>query len=154
MLLEHIFIGEILKNAWLQHKHIEVLRPQTDDAGYDVVLGCEGIYRHVQLKTKGISAKACSINLNQSLSTPDKSGCVIWIVFNPETIELGPFLWFGGSPGDPLPDISLLPVAKHTKGDSEGVKRERPNIRRVSQTLFESLPTIDLVMSRLFGLSM
>lgn len=31
-------------------------------------------------------------------------------------MELGPFFWFGGPPGQPLPDIAGFKVGKHTKG--------------------------------------
>jgi len=151
MLLEHLFIGDILKTAWKNDRHVEVLKPQTDDAGYDIVLGCEGVYRHIQLKTKKSTAKARSINLNIALATPDKSGCVIWIVFDEDTIDLTHFLWFGNAPGNPLPEIENMQVAKHNKGDSKGVKKERPNIRVVKQSMFEALPDIDAVISRLFG---
>lgn len=39
MLLEHLFVGELLKLLWLSGIHdIEVLKPQVDDAGYDLNL--------------------------------------------------------------------------------------------------------------------
>ncbi|HEX6372902.1 MAG TPA: hypothetical protein VF006_28525 [Longimicrobium sp.] len=34
------------------------------------------------------------------------SGCVVWIWFDPDTLALGPFYWFGGAAGEPLPDIA------------------------------------------------
>jgi len=38
-LLEHIFVGQVMRNLWLRGiRDFEVLRPVTDAAGYDVVL--------------------------------------------------------------------------------------------------------------------
>ena len=151
MLIEHVFVSEVMKYAWYHDEHIEVLKPQTDDAGYDLVLGCKGIYRHVQLKTKSKDATARSVNLNIALASPDKSGCIIWIVFDPDTIELGPYLWFGDLPGQPISNTDDLPVAKHNKANAQGQKLERPNIRKVKQSLFTPLENIDGVMHKLFG---
>jgi hypothetical protein len=78
-------------------------------------------------------------------------GCVVVLVFNPETLELGPFLWFGGSPGQRLPDLDNYPIAKHTKGDSRGVKLPRKNLRVVPIAAFERASTIAEVAERLFG---
>jgi hypothetical protein len=72
--------------------------------------------------------------------------------FDQETLELGPFYWFGGEPGKPLPDITDKTVAKHTKGNKEGVKLERPNLRVLSKADFTKLTIIDEVVFRLFGI--
>ena len=38
-LLEHLFAGEIMKRLWLRGDwRLEVLKPQVDDSGYDLVL--------------------------------------------------------------------------------------------------------------------
>jgi hypothetical protein len=61
------------------------------------------------------------------------------------------FLWFGGKPGEPLPDISVMKVAKHTKGTSEGVKNERPNHRIIKRNQFVSLSNLDALLFELLG---
>jgi hypothetical protein len=53
------------------------------------------------------------------------SGCVIWIIFDQMTVELGPHLWFGGEPGKPLPALGER-VGKHSKGDGNGHKAQGP----------------------------
>lgn len=45
---------------------------------------------------------------------------------------------FGGAPGEALPDISDLKVAKDTKGNAEGLKIERPNHRIVPRGKLKS----------------
>lgn len=78
------------------------------------------------------------------------SGCAIWIIVTPELV-LQSFLWFGSAPGEPLPDISGMRAAKHTKGNAEGIKAERPNHRVVPRSRFEIVPSLDAVLERLFG---
>jgi hypothetical protein len=51
-LLEHLFIGELVQELWKQgRRDIEILRGEIDFAGYDLVLECNGVLRHVQLKS-------------------------------------------------------------------------------------------------------
>ncbi len=79
------------------------------------------------------------------------SGCVAWLVFDPDTLALGPFFWYGGEPGERLPDISSLPVATHTKGNALGVKAARPNVRVVTLSKFKKLNSIAELVEQLFG---
>jgi hypothetical protein len=57
----------------------------------------------------------------------------------------------GGGPRQPLPDLSGFPVATHTKGNAEGVKAERPNIRVIPQRAFTELATTAELSDWLFG---
>lgn len=93
------------------------------------------------MKASAIGATAKSQKVNIALATKP-SGCVVWVMFDPATMSLGPFLWFGDAPGMLLPDISDFPVAKHTKANAEGEKAERPNIRVISKIKFSKLPTM------------
>ena len=110
-----------------------------------------GIIRHIQLKASYRGASTSSQKVQLSLGSK-QSGCVIWMQFDPDTLDLGPFLWFGGEPGLPLEDISGKQVAKHTKGNAEGVKLERPNLRVLKKGDFKMFVTIEDVVSRLFGI--
>ena len=66
-------------------------------------------------------------------------------------MALGPFLLFAGEPGERLPDMSTLKVAKHSKGDANGVKKDRPNLRVVPKARFKSVATIEELYRALFG---
>ena len=150
-LLEHLFIGEVLRYLWCQGvATAEFLRPEVDSGGYDLVIECNRIIRHIQLKSSFRGAKTARQNVNIRLDEKP-SGCVVWVVFDETTLELGPFLWYGGRPGEPIPDIQSLPVAKHTKGNALGVKAERPNMRVLKRGLFEAVTTLPELVSRLFG---
>jgi hypothetical protein len=76
---------------------------------------------------------------------------VIWISLNKNTLELGPFMWFGGSPGEPLPDISIYPNPRRTTRNSEGVRPPRNNHHELPPRAFTKLKTLDEVVVRLFG---
>ncbi len=148
--LEHLFVGDLLRCLWRQGcRDIEILQPEVDSAGYDVVIEANGTMRHVQLKASYRGARTSRQKVNIGLAKKP-GGCVIWIQFNPVNLDLGPFLWFGGSPGEPLPPLGDR-VGRHSKGDSSGRKAERPNIRLLNKGQFSELKTMEEVSSALFG---
>jgi hypothetical protein len=148
--VEHVFVGDALRRLWqLGVKDVEVLRSEFDAGGYDIVMSQHKIVRHIQFKTVMVDGKAAHTKVSLKL-TDKPSGCVIWMVVTPE-LGLDSYLWFGGAPGEPLPDIRQMKVAKHTKGNAEGTKTERPNHRLVPRSHFERLDTLDAVLDRLFG---
>ena len=60
-LVEHVFLSEVLQEVWYSFgKTVEVLRSEVDASGYDLVFECNGILRHVQLKTSKSDAKTAS----------------------------------------------------------------------------------------------
>lgn len=149
-LIEHLFIGELLKISWFEGDcDLEVAKPEVDNSGYDVILEAKSIVRHVQLKASYLGAKTSSQKLNIKLGEKP-SGCILWIQFDEDTLELGPFFYFGNDAGEPLLGIDDLAVAKHTKANSEGEKAERPNIRVVKKAYFEKIDSIHHVYERLF----
>ena len=151
MLLEHLFAGEVMRNVWLSGtKRMEVLKPQVDDGGYDLVLEAGSVVRHIQLKATFRGSTVRRFNIHKALASKP-SGCVICMQFEPSTLELGPFYWSGGLPGSPLPKLDGLATAKHTKGDSTGLKAERPNICVLPLSKFEHVPSIGGVVEKLFG---
>ena len=151
MLIEHLLIGEIMRHLWLRDApDLDVLKPQTDESGYDLALDSNDVLRHVQLKSSSRDAKTASVNVNLKLARKP-SGCVVWVLFDPKDIVLGPFLWFGGAPGEPLPRLFSFKTARHTKGNAQGVKLPRANIRVIPRARFERLANVDALVRRLFG---
>lgn len=147
--LEHLFVGDLFRCFWRKGmRKVELLRAEVDRGGYDLVLEYEGLIRHVQLKSSYNRATTSSQKININLSSKP-SGCVIWIKFCPDTMELGPFLWFGNKAGEPLPSLGEK-VAKHNKANSAGHKAERPNLRVLNKGSFLELKTIDDVVNYLF----
>lgn len=148
--LEHLLLGELLSHFWLAGMHAEVLKPNVDDGGYDVVIEANGITRHIQFKASYSGAKTARQKVHLELGKKP-SGCVIWMIFNPKTLAFESFRWFGGPPGEPLPNIEGFEVAKHTKGDASGTKKHRPQVRVVPRGKFEVVETIPDLVDRLFG---
>ncbi len=151
-LLEHLLAGELMRHCWLKKlPPVEMMKPQVDRGGYDLVLESNAIIRHVQLKGSFDGAATASVNVNVALAEKP-SGCVIWTLFDRDTLHFVRFLWFGGTPGEKLPDLMPFKTAKHAKGNAQGFKAERPNIRTVPRSAFTSLTSVDEVVSHLFGM--
>jgi hypothetical protein len=155
-LVEHVFIAEILQEVWYRHgKTTEVLRSEVDASGFDLVLECQNIMRHVQLKTSGINSKTTTQKVNIALAQK-ASGCVIWLLRHEDSVTHRmnlKYLFFGARPGEPLPSLDGFKVGKHTKVSKAGIKGERPFIRVVPKRHFELLPSITELVQRLFGLA-
>lgn len=150
-LVEHIFVGEILRHLWRAGVHeVDVLRAETDAGGYDIVIEVGSVARHIQLKSSTRGSTTSKQKVNVSLGSK-RSGCVVWVTFESSSMELGPFLWFGGRPGKPLPDITSFPIARHTKGNAKGEKTERRNIRVINKGKFTKVTSISGVVEKLFG---
>jgi hypothetical protein len=133
-LIEHLFIGELLKISWQRHDcSLEIAVPEVDK-GYDVIAETDGVLRHIQLKTAQVSSTTSNWKISMNLAKKP-CGCLILIYFD-EKLKLGPFYFFGGKAGERLPDVSGCKIARHSKGDKEGYKAERANIRALQKGQF------------------
>ena len=75
-LVEYLFLAELLQDGWLRRRQrVDVLRADVDGAGYDVVLQCQGIMRHVQLKST-VEGGATRMQKVHSALAQQTSGCV------------------------------------------------------------------------------
>lgn len=153
-LAEHVFVSEILQESYYgSGMTVEVLRSEIDASGYDLVLECNRVMRHVQLKTSKSDGRAAGQKVHISLGGKP-SGCVVWIIReeDPELRRMRlSYRFFGGAPGEPLPSLSPFKVAKHTKGNSAGEKKERPAIRVVPKSRFRAIGTTEELVRVLFG---
>lgn len=154
-LVEHVFVSEVLQEVWYYFGDtVEVLRSEVDSSGYDVVFECNGILRHVQLKTSKPDAKTSGQKVNIALANKP-GGCIVWLVRHEDRqicrVRLS-YLFFGGEPGQPLPPLEGFKVAKHTKANSDGVKTERTAVRVVPKSRFVPIPSTRELVERLFGL--
>ena len=144
--LEHLFVGKLLQTLWCKGVHdVEVLRSEVDDCGYDLVIECQGVLRHVQLKSSHREGKASRQTINSKISGKS-GGCVVWMLFDAKTLELGPFRWLEGQP-------SQLgnKIGRHAKANSKGIKTSRPNTRVVTKKAFSRIADMDGLVHQLFG---
>jgi hypothetical protein len=128
-IVEHVFVGEALRTLWRRGvRDVEVLRSEFDTHGYDLVLARGRIVRHIQFKT-GTSKKPGDISV--SLALADKpSGCVLWIRVLPD-LDMKPFFWFGGEPGEPLPSIEAYEQPRRPTHNKDGERPLRKNHRLI-----------------------
>ncbi len=150
-LIEHLFVGELLKLSWTAKEFsLEISKPEVDYSGYDLVAESRGVIRHIQLKTAFVGSSTSKQNVNISLARKP-SGCVVWIYFSDESLKLGPFLFFGGAPAEPLPLLDGMKTARHTKGNAEGFKSERPNLKVIPKNQFKQFDSVEPIFEALFG---
>ncbi|WP_252274007.1 hypothetical protein [Pseudomonas subflava] len=150
-LIEHLLIAELLKCSWqLKDYSLEVSKPEVDRSGYDLIAEANGYIRHIQLKASFTGSVTSQQKIHVSLAKKP-SGCVVLVYFDKDTLELGPFLYYGAAPGQPLPSLESFKVARHTKGNAEGVKAERPNLRVLNKRHFTRFEDIQGLYSQLFG---
>lgn len=152
-LLEHVVLAELAQEAWFgRGQLIDILHSAVDAFGHDVVLECGSIIRHVQFKARRLDAKTSTYKVNTRLAERP-SGCVIWLGWSlrpaQNRVDIQ-YRWFGGLPGETLPSLGDF-VAKHAKANAEGVKLERPGIRRVNLGRFVRLRDAGELLDRLFG---
>jgi hypothetical protein len=148
--LGHIFLGQLLAFMWRTGgRDIEVLKSEVDRGGYDVVLESNGIIRHIQLKSSFRGSKVREVDVSTKLLRKP-GGCILWLEFDRKNLAIDRYYWFGGKAGTALPDLGPR-VARHSKGNSEGEKNDRPIHRVLTRGRFEALANISEVVEKLFG---
>jgi hypothetical protein len=149
-ILEHLFLGELLQTLWnARCRRIELLRAEVDAAGYDLLIECEGVARHVQLKSSHRRSKTRRVSVNDGIEGKP-SGCVIWIKFDEETMKLGPYLWFGGPPNKKMPSLGDR-IGQHTRRNIRKERSQRPRTRVLTKGSFTQLADMKAVVRQLFG---
>jgi hypothetical protein len=148
-IVEHMFVGEALRWLWVHRKadlaSVEVLRSEFDAGGYDLVMTCGQTVRYIQLKTTLVGGKAASIKVCLKLMNRPK-GCIIWVFITPK-LEIKEYRWFESKQ---FLEIKARP-AKHTKGNAQGKKAEKPQQRTISRGAFDEPCKLPDLMEKLFG---
>jgi len=147
--IEHVFISEILQECWfVREQPIEILRSEVDAFGYDLVLECNGLIRHVQLKATQTGQSTRKQTINRYLEQK-VGGCVVWIVFNHRADESRvrlDYLYFGGRrPRDRMPTLGDTPALNPRS------KTPRKNSRVLDVRQFDAIPTTGELLNRMFG---
>lgn len=153
-LVEYLFLSELLLDGWLRRRQqVDVLRADVDGAGYDLVAECQGVMRHVQLKSSVTGGRASAQNVNLGLAA-QPSGCVVWLVIEPgdanRLVRLS-YRVLGGGPGAPLIGLEAHRIGRHAKANAQGYKAERPRIRTVPRSEFREIGSIADLSDWLFG---
>jgi hypothetical protein len=148
--VEHVFLGELLRHLWVAKiPGVQVLKPEVDASGYDLVLSLGKVIRHVQLKTMMKGGKARQQPVHDSLAL-QPSGCVVWIVLK-EDLGFDHFLWYGESPGRSLTGLLKCKFAKQARANAKGQKALKKNTRKVPKSAFKPVPDMAGLVEKLFG---
>ncbi len=153
LMLENLFLSELLQEMWFARRQVvDVLHSPVDAYGYDLVLQCGRVTRHVQLKTKRLTGKTATCKLSTLLYN-QPAACVVVLEWNipPGESRLAlTYRWFGGGPDEQIPSLGNK-LAKHTKGDSQGIKKEKPLHRVIALGKFDKVSSMGSIAERLFG---
>ncbi len=148
-ILEHRLVSDLAELMMRRGVAMDVMRGEFDAHGHDVVLEAAGVLRHVQLKAIVAGGKRRDVNVNVRLRSRP-SGCIVWMVYDPATLKVIEYRWFGEGPGEPLPDIGTS-IARHSKANALGEKAFRTGHRLLAKTKFETLANLSMLADRLFG---
>ena len=149
-IVEHAFVGDVLRRMWqLGSTDVEILRSEFDTGGYDLVVASGRVVRHIQFKSSLVTSSTAEQSISRKLAEK-QSGCVVWVVVRAD-LSFSHFLWFGGSPGAPLPSIAEFKVTRQSRANAQGFKAERPDHRRIPKRSFTRLETLDEILAALFG---
>jgi hypothetical protein len=143
--LEYRFLADLTAALLMCGIPFEILRPEVDARGHDLVIEAGGVLRHIQLKGLGEGGRRSDFTLHQGL-TSRPSACVIATVYDRTTLQPTGYRWLGGPPGVPIRQLGDR-LAHHTRG----AKGERPDHRTVRLSQFDRVETMDGLVDRLFG---
>jgi len=151
-LTEHMFLSDILQIAWFNGQHqIEISRSEIDNSGFDLILECNRVIRHIQLKSSAKKRSGC-LAVNMKLEEKP-AGCIILIIRN-ETSDNKfdlKYQFFGSKKDSKLPSLENYQFAKHSRGNKDGVKNIRPHIKNVPVKDFVPIGNREL-LHVLFGI--
>lgn len=147
--LEYHFLAGVTAELLGRDMPFDVMRSDVDCHGHDIVIEANGIVRHIQLKAMASGGKRADVTIHAALATK-ASSCVAWMIYDPVTFEPVLFRWFGGAPGQPMPNPGER-LARHARANSEGVKAARPMHRVIKGSRFRELPDFATVVDVLFG---
>lgn len=149
-LIEHLFIGELLKISWLDKSLLEIAKPDVDSKGYDLIAEKDDVVRHIQLKSSFVNSKTSIQKIHVALSKK-ASGCVVWIFFDQESLNIKYFGYLGEKAGDRLIISAKWKTAKHAKGNAQGEKKNRENIRVIPKGDFLKIEKVSDIYDLLFN---
>ncbi len=147
-IVEHSLATKLLLHDWRSGAiQIDILKPEIDRFGYDLLVRRGPTSRFLQIKSSTVNSPVASHNVHLNLLTqPD--GCIIWVVVDAE-LNFDFFRVIIPAVGASIGDEKLK-VATHTKRNAQGLKGERPNIRTVPRSRFTRVEKFEQVFALLF----
>ncbi|HEY2355019.1 MAG TPA: hypothetical protein VGH79_09005 [Gaiellaceae bacterium] len=140
-LIEHVFLSEVIQECFFrQRRLVEVARAEVDAAGYDLILGLDGVVRHVQLKASRRGGSTRKQTINRKLADR-QGGCIVWIEYSVDPTSCRADLSYLWREAAKLPAT----VARNTRTGAP-----RVNSCDIKRSEFERLPDVSSLVDRLF----
>jgi hypothetical protein len=113
----HVLLKDLMQALLLsdEPRRMTVLHAEVDSEGYDLVLACGPTLRYVQFKARGGSITAFKYSIKASM-TQLPGACVLWLLYDPGSLERTCYYLLAGEPGEILGDLLPTSVAHRNKG--------------------------------------
>lgn len=150
--LTHALIAKIAQELWRRDPWMDfqVFKADVDDAGFDLVLGCKGTMRYIQIKQTHLQGNAVKYSVRLDFAQM-VGACAVVMVYKGDTLEIDHCLFFGGTPGEPMSSIEDHHASKLPgRRTADGARKVRKHYRDVPRRAFQRLPEIGDLVDRLF----
>lgn len=150
--LTHSLVAKIAQELWRRDPFIDlkIFNTEVDDSGFDLVLGCQGVMRFIQIKQTHTQGNAVKYSLRLDFSRM-AGACAVVLVYAGDTLEIDHCLFFGGAPNKPMPDIEANRASQSPgRRTAEGVRKIRENYRDVPRHSFQGPLSISALVDVLF----
>lgn len=151
-ILTHALVAAIGQELWRRDPglDLQVFNAEVDDSGFDLVLGCGGSMRYIQIKQTHLLGKAVKYSLRQDFAQMI-GGCAVVLVYGAETLEIDHCLFYGGGAGETMSPVEHLPMTKSPgRRTIEGVRKIREHYRDVPRKSFKGPLSIAELVNCLF----
>ena len=149
--LRHVFLSQLFRAVWEQDfvSRLHIYQNEVDDSGFDLVASLGSVIRHIQLKATHTGGRAQSISAHVALASA-QGGCIVWMFYNAETLDIEHYRFFGLLAGETMADISHLPAALTHRRDIKGLRKARSHHRVIPRSQFSAPMTIEELHAALF----
>jgi hypothetical protein len=106
-------VGAIAQELWRRNHwlDLQVFRDQVDTARFDLVLGCSGWMRYLQILPASSPLEPGPYPVRSDLSQLE-GGCAVVLVRSAGSQEPDRFLFFGGEIGESMPSVDAFPASE------------------------------------------
>jgi hypothetical protein len=151
-ILTHALIAKVAQDLWRRDPclDLQVFTADVDDSGFDLVLGCKGIMRYIQIKQTHLLGTAVKYSLRLDFARIT-GACAVVLIYEGTTLEIDHCLFLGGMPAEPIADIEGNRISQSPgRRTADGARKSRENYRDVPRRDFHGPLSISELVDRLF----
>jgi hypothetical protein len=147
-----LLIAGVAQELWRRDPQLplQIFQAEVDDSGFDLVLGCGGVVRYIQVKQVHVKGAASKFSVRLQFSRLSGS-CVVVVAYEAESLDVKHFLFFGSVPNKPMPPIDThKPTKSPGRRDQSGTRKVREHYRDVPRNKFSAALTVSELVDHLF----